>query len=1071
MSRLGAKMGFKVLIAEDDRHTRTILEHIFTKDPAFKDMEIELLLASDGEQALRYFKSHSPDLIISDLLMPKIDGFAFCRAVRESPGGKDIPLVITSAIYKETALLNRLREELGVVFFAKPFQVREFTNEILSMINLDAKPIAKVDFKNRITMSGPFKGKLEHKPLPSLLLDIHDIDATGVLVIEKGKMKKEIFFQFGRPVGAESNIRHETLGHYLLSKNLITEDQHQQILVAAKDGRFSFLRALIESGTFDEETILKYHNSLVKVRIVNAFRWNDGEYSFLPGDDFSERITKSPVDVVALVFAGIKRIIDLDEITSSLHEDLLSTIDITERGDKLASEFIRIYDDTVISKVKSGNSTLGELLGTGLEPMEVYSHIYALNKTSMISLTRDSRAEPSSTKIPIEDPYGLSSLRKAAVKSEEVAEEISIVVTMPVGSGDHDEGLILDIPIEVEDSPTVDLRKMVRDFYIKIQDVDYYEALGIKESFEPAELQKAITGLKESFDISNFSGIDLGTDHTKLEEINEFIRVAHSTLSDETRRKAYIEKIKSEKEDGVAHMDAEVLARKSEDLLNRGNVTEALKLIERAKTVRPDVAEYQALYAKSLFMSGESEQKFLTAMNHAVDLEPESILVNTTAATIYDGLSRPDDAARFYEKVLELQPDNEKAFISIERIYREKGAWRILERLHRKLIHLCGSRRPQRTIFLAKNLARLYEEHLNDLEKAKAAWDIVLNAIPHDREAKEAVKRIKTSLQISSEPPPQQYESILNQLIASPFNRDLLKSGFQVALTLNPDLAFLFAQTISALHLEESKEEEYFKRYQPPFLPRAWKQIDAEVWSLITDKDDIPEVGKLFETICLSVPEASFFPLQPADAKRFEKSSIPENIGRAIEYTAYQLNVPFPDFYVTSEFKDPVLGTFGDKLVIYVPPTFMETYDSREVVSKITPILSSFWTGRALPKLVGGTKLLVLLKAALELLAPKGIMDAEINRLEGILMKGGQELKLALGGIFTEITSTRGNINVSQWSRGVLQSGYNLSLLLSFDMKTLLQTVPEEFKGPLVLYCLSPEHLKARKMLGISINI
>jgi len=84
-------MQLKVLIAEDDKHTRTIMEHIFQKDPAFKDMDIELLLAPDGELALDLFKRNRVDLVISDLLMPKMDGFAFCRAVRERPAAPASP--------------------------------------------------------------------------------------------------------------------------------------------------------------------------------------------------------------------------------------------------------------------------------------------------------------------------------------------------------------------------------------------------------------------------------------------------------------------------------------------------------------------------------------------------------------------------------------------------------------------------------------------------------------------------------------------------------------------------------------------------------------------------------------------------------------------------------------------------------------------------------------------------------------------------------------------------------------------------------------------------------------------
>ena len=133
-------MALKILVAEDDRHTRRILDHIFTKDPAFRDQDVELFLAPDGEEALKLFEKESPDLVISDLLMPRLDGFALCRAIRRLPNGKDVPIIVTSAIYKETALLNRMRDELGVEFFAKPFQVRELVRGVQRLLEKRARP-------------------------------------------------------------------------------------------------------------------------------------------------------------------------------------------------------------------------------------------------------------------------------------------------------------------------------------------------------------------------------------------------------------------------------------------------------------------------------------------------------------------------------------------------------------------------------------------------------------------------------------------------------------------------------------------------------------------------------------------------------------------------------------------------------------------------------------------------------------------------------------------------------------------------------------------------------------------
>jgi len=133
-------MALKILVDEDDRHSRCILDHIFTKDPAFRDQDVQLFLAPDGEEALKAFEKESPDLVISDLLMPRLDGFALCRAIRRLPAGKDVPIIVTSAIYKETALLNRMRDELGVEFFAKPFQVRELVRGVQRLLEKRLRP-------------------------------------------------------------------------------------------------------------------------------------------------------------------------------------------------------------------------------------------------------------------------------------------------------------------------------------------------------------------------------------------------------------------------------------------------------------------------------------------------------------------------------------------------------------------------------------------------------------------------------------------------------------------------------------------------------------------------------------------------------------------------------------------------------------------------------------------------------------------------------------------------------------------------------------------------------------------
>jgi PAS domain S-box-containing protein len=89
--------GHRVLVADDDqvqlKLLRVQLEHL----------GFEVLTAQNGTDALEQASRCSPDAIVSDVLMPEMDGFRLCMAVRQNPGLVNIPIVLTSAVYTEEA--------------------------------------------------------------------------------------------------------------------------------------------------------------------------------------------------------------------------------------------------------------------------------------------------------------------------------------------------------------------------------------------------------------------------------------------------------------------------------------------------------------------------------------------------------------------------------------------------------------------------------------------------------------------------------------------------------------------------------------------------------------------------------------------------------------------------------------------------------------------------------------------------------------------------------------------------------------------------------------------------------
>lgn len=104
----------KVLIVDDNTNDAVLLSEWLVREGH------TCLQASDGEAALAQLRRESPDLIISDILMPRLDGFALCRAVKRDPLWQNIPFVFCTATYTDegdAALALRLGAQR---FLTKP---------------------------------------------------------------------------------------------------------------------------------------------------------------------------------------------------------------------------------------------------------------------------------------------------------------------------------------------------------------------------------------------------------------------------------------------------------------------------------------------------------------------------------------------------------------------------------------------------------------------------------------------------------------------------------------------------------------------------------------------------------------------------------------------------------------------------------------------------------------------------------------------------------------------------------------------------------------------------------------
>lgn len=99
-----------ILIAERDQNVRR-LQTVFLEREGFV-----AVFADDGEDALHRARTTPPALIITEILLPKIDGLSLCRRLREDPGTRDIPVIVFSIL----AAARRAEEAGATAFLRKP---------------------------------------------------------------------------------------------------------------------------------------------------------------------------------------------------------------------------------------------------------------------------------------------------------------------------------------------------------------------------------------------------------------------------------------------------------------------------------------------------------------------------------------------------------------------------------------------------------------------------------------------------------------------------------------------------------------------------------------------------------------------------------------------------------------------------------------------------------------------------------------------------------------------------------------------------------------------------------------
>jgi CheY-like chemotaxis protein len=243
----------KILIADDESNILMLTELLF------KDMGMDVITAENGEEAIQKALENKPDLIVTDVVMPKKNGFEVCHAVRNNPDTADTPIIILSALGDEFNKITGF-EEGADDYITKPFNIEELKSR--SKVLLFRNKTKKAEQDQSVVTT-----EIQHKDKTATLdVDIKLV-STGLEALDNNLFG-------GLPIGSNILVLGPVgSGKSSFVRNFIAQglsNNEKSLFVAVDDNPFKIRQEL---STLIPAPAKEYEN-IDLLRFVDAYSWS-----------------------------------------------------------------------------------------------------------------------------------------------------------------------------------------------------------------------------------------------------------------------------------------------------------------------------------------------------------------------------------------------------------------------------------------------------------------------------------------------------------------------------------------------------------------------------------------------------------------------------------------------------------------------------------------------------------------------------------------------------------------------------------------------------------------------------
>lgn len=319
-----------ILVIEDDGSVAGLLEDVLSREG------FDVRAEADGEWGLRAFGEHEPDLVIMDVLLPKLQGFQLLEKLRATPGGERVPVIVMSGVFRRNLYERQLIERHQITaYLDKPVDVDallDVLHDVFSSAypesrqgqrrlpsNITKVPSRAVASAPEAAAEVPEKGDLHEIPFARLLGMCFRARATGALMLRRATVKKIVYLKEGIPVFVRSNLLTECLGRVMVEERLISQRECEVSLEKKrKEPERRQGEILVSMGSISQHNLQFALELQMQAKLFEIFSWQEGAFLFNRHGDYEGPQVALAMSPTALIHEGALRGMSAERVRRDL---------------------------------------------------------------------------------------------------------------------------------------------------------------------------------------------------------------------------------------------------------------------------------------------------------------------------------------------------------------------------------------------------------------------------------------------------------------------------------------------------------------------------------------------------------------------------------------------------------------------------------------------------------------------------------------------------------------------------------------------------------------------------------